>query len=295
MGYGDQMQALAEIQEIAKRMYDRLSEAWRTYPPQTIISAVSPEIDDIRRDLQCYLWAIEDHSPQEAVDYELVESLVKPDEARYDMALHKGRGFYILASPSFDRERRMRSVEAFEPSAGGEISVAVYVDGATENQTARLLQRVDDLVQALGYEEPIDVEVTRGSLFRRSKAKAQQLLTSEELRTRLIKVERGLELAGLEVRQAQVDQGEAEAVARLLNALRDDAPRACIRVGSILLLKYTASQGPVLVVRTLNQLEIRAMERYPEIQTNPEQALEALATAVDGFEATSLEGSGPEA
>jgi 4-hydroxybenzoate polyprenyltransferase len=179
-------------------------------------------------------------------------------------------------------------------TSSDEISVAIYVDSDNEEEVSWLLHRVDQLVRAMGYGDPIDVDLEHGSLFRRSKAIALQALSSEELRDRLAKAERGLELAGLELRQAQVDHGEATAVSMLLAEIKE-IPRACIRAGSVMLVKYTSSDGPVLLVRTLSQLEIRALDRYPEIQKNPEALLESLATAVDALKPTHPEVEGPSA
>ena len=166
------------------------------------------------------------------------------------------------------------------PVAASEISVAVYVDSDDEEKARHVLQRVDQLVREMGYGDPTDIQLERGSLFRRSKAEASQILHSEELRSRLAKVERGLELAGLELRQAQVDHGEAQAISMLLAEIKD-IPRVCIRAGSVMLVKYTTHDGPVLLVRTLLQLEIHALDQYPEIQKNPECLLESLATAIE--------------
>lgn len=90
----------------------------------------------------------------------------------------------------------------------------------------------------------------------------------------------------LDARQAQVDEKVAAAVSGLVNSFAD-VPRACVRVGSIFFVKYSGSSGPVVLARNLSQVEIRAMERFPEIQRDPEKAFEALALAV-----TQLEGSG---
>jgi hypothetical protein len=40
----------------------------------------------------------------------------------------------------------------------------------------------------------------------------------------------------------------------------------------------------MVLVRNLSQIEIRAMEKFPEIQRNPEKAFEALSLAVTQLE-----------
>lgn len=102
-------------------------------------------------------------------------------------------------------------------------------------------------------------------------------------KTRFIKVERALELVGIDDRQADVDLKEAQAVKTVMESLVD-VPRACIRIGALLILKYPGADGTVVLSRTLSQPEVRALEWYPEIQRKPEQALELLATAITSKE-----------
>jgi prophage DNA circulation protein len=125
-------------------------------------------------------------------------------------------------------------------------------------------------------------------IWRRAKAKLGEIASSDEVQDRLAKMERALELAVLGERQAEVDAKTAAAVQQLVDSLAD-VSQACLRVGSILIVKYQDTTGPTLFVRTLCQSEIRAFERVPEIQTRPRNVLEALATAV-----ASLPGEGQQ-
>jgi len=94
------------------------------------------------------------------------------------------------------------------------------------------------------------------------------------------------------VKQAQVDSQEAQAVATLLQAL-ETQERACIRIGSILLIKYTTpSAGGVVLSRNLTPAEMTALQRYPAIQRNPETVLEQLATAVYELNTTDQQAPG---
>ncbi|MFF0000193.1 hypothetical protein [Streptomyces avermitilis] len=162
-------------------------------------------------------------------------------------------------------------------AAAGEVAVEIYIGSDDESKIDRVVQSAQELVEALGYKEVGEAEIRRGSIFRRSRAVAQVGL--DELKIRLMKVERGLELAQLDLRQAEVNAKESEAVSGLLTSL-EGVDRACIRVGSLLVVKYQFNGAPVIFVRTLNQLEMHALTRFPEIQANPERALHALATAV---------------
>lgn len=154
----------------------------------------------------------------------------------------------------------------------------MYIDGDNAD-IENVMRSADALVAALGYDGPVDEQIEKGSIFRRYLARAEKGLRSEELQARLMKAERALELFALDSKQAQFDQQEANAVAHLVTAFRG-VPSACVRVGSILFVKYDNGAGPVVLARTLSQLEITTLEQFPELQRNPDKVLEALAMAI---------------
>jgi hypothetical protein len=207
----------------------------------------------------------------------------EPYEPSGIVPLPGGGGLLVKLRLGRNWERRVDVTELEapkDPEDQPEISVFAYLDTDDKKIVSQISAHLDELVDILGYEGPHDVEVDRGSFIRRSRAFLLRGLSSSEVRERLVKVERALELVGLDVRQAEVDVKTADAVAKLLTAL-NDIDRAVVRAGSVLLIKYATPQGPVVLTRTLSQLEIRALEKYPEIQLNPEHTLRALATAVD--------------
>jgi hypothetical protein len=163
-----------------------------------------------------------------------------------------------------------------------DISVVVYLDTDNPGAIADVLARVDILRTVAGYGGPERyVSIEYGSIFRRSWAVVRRGLSTGEVKDRLAKVERAVELMALDQHQAAYDQVEANAVNGLIASTKD-IPRVCVRIGSILLLKFVSPQGePVVIVRNLTQLEIQAFERYPEIQRKPELTLEGLATVMD--------------
>jgi DNA-binding response OmpR family regulator len=160
----------------------------------------------------------------------------------------------------------------------GDIAVQIYLDTNDNAAARRVFALVDALAGLAGMRPPYDETIRLGSFWRTAKTTFQRGLASDAVITRLCKVERAIELTYLDTRQSQVDATEAAAAADLFTALAD-VPRACIRLGSIFLVKYTDPEGPVIHCRNLSPLEMRALDRYPEIQTNPELALEALALA----------------
>ena len=103
--------------------------------------------------------------------------------------------------------------------------------------------------------------------------------TTSELQSRLIQVERAVELLQVDSYQAEVDEKWAGAIATTISSLQE-IPNACIRVGSLLIIKYTTSGGPKILVRQLTQAEIATIEKLPELQINPQNVLAALALAM---------------
>jgi hypothetical protein len=160
-----------------------------------------------------------------------------------------------------------------------EISVIVYLDTDSDATIARVIKSVDRLVEVLGYYGPTRLSMERGSFFRQSWARLKRFFTSEEARELAIKTERALEIRYLDREQAQVDNSIADALSKIIGSLAD-VPSACIRAGSILLIKYPGPDGVVLLTRNLSQLEIRTLEQFPEIQRVPQTALESLALAI---------------
>ncbi|MFF4574105.1 hypothetical protein [Streptomyces sp. NPDC001410] len=215
-----------------------------------------------------------------------VQVVVRPYQAERIVPLGNG-GFLAFAEAVEDRLDLPRSGGDEAGSTSNEIPVSVYIASDDEGEISRIIQSVQELANALGYEEVGEPEVRRGSIFRRSRAAAQ--VGMDELKSRLSKVERGLELAHLELRQAEVNTKESEAVSNLLTAL-EGTERACVQIGSVFLVKYVANGRQVVLVRNLTQLEMHALTTYPEILTRPEAALQALATAMSSL--PDMEGNG---
>jgi ribosomal protein S13 len=163
--------------------------------------------------------------------------------------------------------------------ANDEISVAIFLDTDVPATIASVLENLDELVEALGYKKPVKSTVERGSFFGQSWAKVKKTLTSDDMKELKAKTERALELRLLDRDQAEVDNKIAEALTKIVASLAD-VQSACVRAGSILLVKYTGPQGSVILTRNLSPLEIRAFEKFPEIQKEPQKALESLALAI---------------
>ncbi|WP_152617637.1 hypothetical protein [Phaeacidiphilus oryzae] len=161
------------------------------------------------------------------------------------------------------------------PEIPSSISVAIYLDTDDTTVSERIVEKVDKLVESMGYVQTGEVDTEPGSIWRSWRAR----MVREELATRMVKVERALELTYVESRQAEADSKEAQAVGGIIGALVS-VPRAAVRAGSILVLKFPIQGETAIFVRNLSQMEIRALEKFPEIQRSPERVLESLALAI---------------
>lgn len=172
--------------------------------------------------------------------------------------------------------------------AQAEVSISLYLETDDELVARSVLESVNDLANVLGFGAAESYGEERGSFLARWRSKVQTGLSSSEVRSRLVKVERAVELAHLDKAQAEVDAKEAEAFAHLLKAL-EDVPSACIRIGSLLVVKFRdARDQPFVFCRTLSQLELRVMEKYPEIQKTPSEVLTHLAMATEAESTSGL-------
>jgi hypothetical protein len=215
---------------------------------------------------------------------EILRSVIRPykiglDRASRDLKIRaatpQSRRILYVSNPHLDAQSEVRA-------AVHEISIAVYLDTDNQEKIDVVLGAVGELRQYAGFGDEHDVVVKRGSIFHRARAFLVRGVTAPEVADRLTKLERALELTHLDSKQAEVDSTTAGAVQQIIESI-SDIDRACIRAGSLLVLKFQAGSESVILVRNLSQIEIRAFERCPEIQTKPEAVLTSLSTVVESM------------
>jgi hypothetical protein len=287
----DDKKALYEWVRALQYRLNLLLDAAEDYDQQGMTSAseLSPQLtnrirfltDDIDR--FTHFFSQRKSIPNYTTAAEAINSLSKDSEMVLAsmVPLPNGQGIQLNLGVS-----REVWEEAPEPET---ISVAVYLDTNDEALSTTVLESVDRVVQLLGYGDPEEVETWRGSIFRKSFAKIRGAASSKEMRARIDKVERALELQGLVLPQSQADLATAQAVETLIRSL-EQITSGCLRVGSIFLVKYQSANGAVVLTRHLSLAEIHALERYPEIQKEPSKVLDLLSLTV-----ASLEGGTPPA
>lgn len=185
---------------------------------------------------------------------------------------------YVVTVPPTELERRQLIDTSEQPTLDRQ-RVDSYLATSSTDVAFRVFAALDSLSSYIGYSEVDQEDIEIGSFFRRASAKLADGITSEAVQQRLQMVEHAVQLQFMEKRQVEVDQGAAKALKDVIESLKD-VPEAFIRIPGMIIIKYLGPQGAVIVTRTLSLIEIRALDMYPAIQTDPRQAVSALAIAV---------------
>lgn len=158
--------------------------------------------------------------------------------------------------------------------------IEIYLDTEDLEQFYTTVDEVFRLAGELGYQPPILDSIERGSFFARAWTSLKNSMSSEELDDKVKMAQRAVELRAVDELQARVDLDVTAAMRNVIDSV-SDIPNACIRVGSLVMLKYIQNGEETLVARQLNQRELRAVSQHPELQKDPSQFLVALADMLD--------------
>jgi hypothetical protein len=205
---------------------------------------------------------------------------LKPGAPDHAFEVHSADEIESGRKAAGGRGNRQEEEEGRESSQIEEWGVYVYIDSSDEEKIGRVVGFTDELLGLLGFGSPFDIRVQKGSFIRISRVRRVKGDVTSEMRSRQASLERVAMLYAVDEKQAQVDAKFAAVVAGLVDALRE-VPNACIRAGATLLIKYEDSGRQFIQSRKLTDIEVQAIERYPEIQNDPRKALLALAMAVD--------------
>jgi hypothetical protein len=159
--------------------------------------------------------------------------------------------------------------------------VRAYVSVSDARQISNFADAVVDLLECLGFEISQEYEPVTGSWFKKWIFKSKDVLTSEEVKLRVEKLERAIDLKHLNAPQSEIDQKQAIAVSDLLNSL-ENIPDAALQVGSILLVKYTVNGKATVQVKTLSQTELLYIEKNQDVLKLPSTTFERLAKISKG-------------
>jgi hypothetical protein len=145
----------------------------------------------------------------------------------------------------------------------------------------RVSGTVENLAEALGLRIVEFGPIRKGSFFRDFWVRLKSDESHRAVADRMKVGERFLEAHYIGLKQAEIDSKTATAFRETMESIAD-VPHCCIRIGSLLILKYANTRGEAVVqCRQLSQPEIWAMERHPELQSTPSKVLEALAMLIE--------------
>lgn len=160
------------------------------------------------------------------------------------------------------------------------VPVRIYFsEGLSSAERKSVMSALQNLLAPDGFELAYSLPDEEGSWWKRFLFRSKELLTNDEVTKRLQKAERAVEAKYLDKPQAEANNLQAGAAASLIGALAG-TEKACIQVGSLLVVKATDTDGKSAVIaRTLTQDELRELEENQSILREPQKILEFLESA----------------
>lgn len=183
------------------------------------------------------------------------------------------------------REALRTQAEAMDATAGAEPprqSCAVHVSETQAGPAVR--DALVDLAAAFGWTAGPDSRPIIGSFFQRLTMWTKDVASSTTTKEIAEEIRRGVELATIHSQQADNDNRQAEAVAKLVQSL-EGTDKAVMLVGSILIMKDDGR----LSVRTLTQRQLMFLDRHATSVTDPAAVLQALDECARSHHAEALE------
>ncbi|MEM8669471.1 MAG: hypothetical protein AAGG48_18240 [Planctomycetota bacterium] len=152
------------------------------------------------------------------------------------------------------------------------VPIRVYLSEDDATKVSDVSDAVERLTEAFGFSISDEFPAKKGSWWKKWFARTKEIATEPEIKERLARLERALEIQGLLTPQAQIDRNEAEAVAKLAEAVKG-VQNAAVQAGSVLFIKT----DDCIQVRTLTQRELVHLERNQDLLTAPSELPERLA------------------
>ncbi|WP_207425803.1 hypothetical protein [Pedobacter sp. SYSU D00535] len=157
------------------------------------------------------------------------------------------------------------------------VPVNIYLDCEVPETIYQAYQSVLDLLPSIGFETLFEFESERGSWIKRLIGVSKEAINSEEVRKRLREAEYGIEVNAILKQQSEIDRNQSEALMNILKSV-ETIPNAAIRIGSLLVVKLTNTEGEVNVqVRSLSISELFILNKNPELLHKPSQILTAIS------------------
>lgn len=164
--------------------------------------------------------------------------------------------------------------------------VRLYVSENSFEAQIFLKDRLEALLDVAGIEITDDFPIIYASWFGRFLGRTKEACTSSAVTDRLEKVERALELQGLDKPQAEVDSQYINAAAAFIKAV-EGSPNVAAQVGPLLIVKATLDDASQIQVKKLSIDQLLALEKNQSWLQSPTDVLMRLGicppTKGDGF------------
>jgi hypothetical protein len=158
--------------------------------------------------------------------------------------------------------------------------VSIYLaDGAADagEHIAELLKHV---WTELGFELVAETDPVIGSFWQRFRAKASSPEVQQALHERIVKLERAAEVRMVAVPESLANMQNAQGLAAIIKALENESA-AVIQLGPLLVVKTSGADGASSIhCKTLTPVELRELERRPELLKKPDEILLLLEPPV---------------
>lgn len=158
------------------------------------------------------------------------------------------------------------------------VPVRAYIDETPEGAINAISSAISEVLIAYGFTVADEFPEIKGSWFKKWFAKSKEVLSQPEVIERLEKIERAVELKAIDKPQADVDEKQAGAIAKLIKAL-EKVPNAAVQAGSVLVVKLNTPKGVVIQARTLSQEEMVELENNQLLLQDPSDVLCRLTAA----------------
>lgn len=173
------------------------------------------------------------------------------------------------------QQRTMRFFRQSQDTSA--IAVSIYLsDGQAHQAVEEALELLlaETSLESYGHEEPVI-----GSWYRRFWVKAREETAHLNAAQIAAEVERKIRMEVFDKAQAVIDNQQATGAAALISAIQGEE-RACIRVGSILVIKVDG----LVLVNNLTQMQLSWLERNQMLLRDPEALLKGLEALPDSMQ-----------
>jgi len=161
------------------------------------------------------------------------------------------------------------------------IPIDIYLDTNDPQEIFSVYESVKQFSSSIGFQFSFDFKAVSGSWYKKLVAKSKQLMTDDQVVSRLKEAEYGLEANMILKQQSEIDKNQSEALLNILKSV-ENIPNAAIRIGSLIVVKITdkSTSDASVQVRSLSILEMHTLNKNPELLQNPKEILYALANEI---------------